>query len=124
MADTGTMRTGAQSPTEPPRTWVLDVQGLFWPWGVWIVGLIVSTVVCRLLLEPYNISKTWPFELWYGLHVVLGAICIVLLWRGTGHLEIGVRRLGIIAVHATLGFITWVALVIVAFWSEFLPFIK
>ena len=122
MANASAIRTPEQSDT--PRIWVLDVRGLFWTWSVWILGLVLSTIVCRLLLDPYDISKTWPFELWYGLHVIVGVGCVVSLWRGTRHLEVGIRRFGIITMHAAFGFVAWLALVIAAFWSGFLPFIK
>jgi hypothetical protein len=122
MVDANAMRTPEQSGIL--SVWVLDVRGLLRTWSVWILGLIVSTIVCRLLLDPYDISKTWPFELWYGLHVILAAVCVVGLWLGTRHLQVGMRRLGIIAIHAMLGFIAWVVLIIGAFWSDFLPFIK
>lgn len=124
MADISAMHTPTWSPTGILRVWILDVRRLVWAWSVWIIGFIVSTIACRLLLDPYDTSKTWPFELWYGLHVVLGAVCTAILWRGTRHIESRLRRLGILAIHAALGFIVWIALVIAAFWSGFLPFIE
>ncbi len=124
MDKANAMPRAAESPAGKLRVWVLDVQGLLWAWSIFIGGFIVSTIVCRMLLDPYDISKTWPFELWYGLHVALAVMCLTLLWRGTRHIDSRPRQFCVMAIHTTLGFVTWIILVIATFWSGFLPFIK
>ena len=74
-------------------------------------------VIFRKRLAPPGTPQACP------LHLMLGAVCVVSLWLGTRHLKVGLRRLGAITVHAALGFVLWVAVVVAAFWSGFLPFI-